>query len=210
MWELPHNKHWEIPPRNESDREARRAQFPQVEPEHWGEAYWRKRVSTRKKLLERTRMQDHSDDHQLETYKAHSPVRFISIILCGDWNLTEIIPPAVNMERIANDNEHMLRMLAAGAQGDDNTAGSVGNRSGDTAADQWGNPLNGWGNQQSTDTWSDQESCREIQWLRGETVQRYVHREGSDHHCFIWRRQKSTEIGYPWHRELGWEAQWGI
>ena len=37
VWELPLPKYWEIPPRNDDNRAKRRAQFPQVAEEHWGE-----------------------------------------------------------------------------------------------------------------------------------------------------------------------------
>ena len=36
-WELPSKQHWEIPPRNDSDRRKRREQFPTVALEDQGE-----------------------------------------------------------------------------------------------------------------------------------------------------------------------------
>ena len=115
MWELPHNEHWEIPPRNESDRDTRQIKFPQVKPEHRGEEYWHKCMVTREALLERTQGWGYGSNHQLEMYEAHDPVRFISIILFDDWHSRERIAPVVNVALVMNADDQMLQMLAAGA-----------------------------------------------------------------------------------------------
>lgn len=199
MWEPPHKEHWEIPTRNKADRDMRRERFPDVDPEDWGETYWRKRMAKKEALLTRTQGWRYGNN-QLEKYETHGPVSFISIISLDEW-YAEHITPVVNAE------DQMLQVLAAGVQGEVNDAGRWSEQSSNTEEEQWGN-------QHSTGRWSNEEEYGEIQWLRGQTVQKFVQSQDRDHQCFIWIHMATSAgqcvpgNGHPWYLERGWDDQW--
>ena len=46
-----------------------------------------------------------------------------------------------------------------------------------------------------------------VQFLENEIVREYVHQNGSDHRCYVWRYTQPQQ-GYPWYRERGWDEEW--
>ena len=84
-------------------------------------------MAIRKALLEHVLEVGHGTNHLLRMYHTYGPVRFISVILYTDWHpTTEVLPPAVNDAPVVDADEQMLQILAAGAQGVNNKAGSLG------------------------------------------------------------------------------------
>ena len=132
-------------------------------------------------------------------------MKIISVIKGRECEATEVIPPSADEAPVVDTYQDILQMLVTGAQAAHNGEESLEEQGKDIGLDRWGNTMNGWGNQ-SMSTSSTEENHGEIQWLHGEKVQKYVHGEGSGHHCYVWRRQQSRDFGYSWYRDQGWDT----
>ena len=53
VWRILVPEHWEVPSRHDEDRAKRRAMYPHVTKEHWGDEYRQERKQLRAKLLRR-------------------------------------------------------------------------------------------------------------------------------------------------------------
>ena len=114
-----------------------------------------------------------------------APLKFINVVTGHNWEATEVLPPAACEAPVVDADEDILQMLAAGARAIRNEEESLEDQDEDIELNRWGNPMNGWANR-STSTLSTKKHD-EIQWLHGETDGKYVHQEGSNHRCYMWR-----------------------
>jgi hypothetical protein len=78
VWSYPHPEHWELPPRNNWDRENRASTFPNVNMEHWGESYWGKRWIECESLVACVGTDRCEDEAQI--YETRSSIRLTSIV----------------------------------------------------------------------------------------------------------------------------------
>ena len=141
-------------------------------------------------------------------YGEYGAVKIISVITDQDWDSTEVEPPPADAAPVVNVDEDMLQILVAGAHILRDEKNLVDHVEG-VGLDGWGQQMDNWG-ERSTSTTSNvsvAENLGQIQWLQNTTVREYVHREGSDHRCYAWRKNL-RQREYPWYRDRGWYGIW--
>ena len=126
VWSYLHDTHQEHPPKNDTDREARRRKFPGLDQEHQGEDYWHNHMANQVAMLPHTSWLNYGN-YQIEVYKKHASLRIISIVTSHKWYVMVRITPV-------NTDDQMLQILAD-AQGVDSEAESQNNQDSDTEKD---------------------------------------------------------------------------